>query len=127
MQLTAIAERITASARSTPNGRISVLPNAADKIGSTLYLPERRFVMSEEALETAFGTKVKSEPDGVGNARNQLRTGAGEIGRTKIASTFEALLDGLLHVLNHGRTSMYLAVVLLLFFAKFHQAERERG
>jgi hypothetical protein len=43
-------------------------------------------------LRTPFKT---SEPEGVRNAKNQIRTGAGEIGRTKITPTFRTLLDGL--------------------------------
>ena len=43
------------------------------------------------SLRTPFRT---SEPEAVRNARNQLRTGAGEIARVKITPTFETLLDG---------------------------------
>jgi hypothetical protein len=37
---------------------------------------------------------VKSEPEGVRNTKNQLRTGAGEIGRVKATSAFVTALDG---------------------------------
>jgi hypothetical protein len=47
-----------------------------------------------ENLKTDFKTDVKSEPEGVRNAKNQLRTGAGEIDRVKIGPTFKTPLDG---------------------------------
>jgi hypothetical protein len=50
--------------------------------------------MSRENLRTAFKTDMKSEPEGVRNEKNQLKTGAGEIAWVKITPIFETLLNG---------------------------------
>ena len=58
-----------------------MLPNAAEKIGDSRYRPERRFVMSQGKSRDTGCDNAQLEADGARNGRNQLRIGAGEIGR----------------------------------------------
>jgi hypothetical protein len=53
-----------------------------------------------ENLKTDFKTNAESEPEGVRNARNQRRTGAGEIGRMKMTPTFKTPLDRLAKLMS---------------------------
>jgi hypothetical protein len=48
-----------------------------------------------KSLETPLKTKVKSGPEGIRNARNYSRTGAGEIGHVKLTPTFPDSFEGL--------------------------------
>ena len=66
-----------------------MLPNDAEKIGGPRYRPDRRFGMSEETS----GHRLRHLSSKRSEMRESSETGAGEIGRVKIAPIFETLLD----------------------------------
>jgi hypothetical protein len=90
-QLTAIGEKIVASLQSTADS----IAKAGEKVGGKRISPWASDSDVRRNLQTSFQTNVKAEPEGVKNARNELRTGAGEIGRVKVTPTFGTEFDGL--------------------------------
>jgi hypothetical protein len=76
-------------------------PSTVGRIENRLATTSR--VGCPSKRRTPFKT---SEPEGVRNARSQLRTGAGEIGRAKITPTFETPLDGSDNLMSEWLTQL---------------------
>ena len=94
--------KLLASMQSTANRRVRVAERGG--VDRWCALSSRRSVCDvRRSLRTEFKTNVKSEAEGVRNARKQRRTCAGEIECMKITPTCTDSLDGPGNLVSAGR------------------------